>query len=283
MNKLQSGISKTIISSILAFSSGCQHLGIDIRKPRFLDELVVNTSNSFRTITRKAEEQGINEMRQILEDSFIEEAWVFIPETNEWHEIGFAEFYYMHAREIDENTYAPLYQSGTVLAKNTIRELAKKHNALIIYHTHPSPSRYEKELISVLKRQGRFRNGTIIELDNSVPVYNSIPSESDIATFIMFSKEFYRINPSGNISSNVCSSQGIASMTLTQEGRDYFKDKNLIKILDIAELYVLKAAYIPKENLKRVVDGMSDSLLKVQFIPHLTSSSQSSSPYPQAP
>ncbi len=49
-----------------------------------IDELVVNNKNQYKTVIYENENEGISEMRKLIENSQIEESWAYLPHQEKW-------------------------------------------------------------------------------------------------------------------------------------------------------------------------------------------------------
>ena len=117
--------------------TSCQH--IEIKPNVSLENLIVNESNYYRTVVNKSEEEGIKDIKNILENSFLEEAWVFLPKSKKWIEIGEEEKREIIIKEVDDKNIAYSYSSGANLSGYFINELFEKESNILFYHFHPNP------------------------------------------------------------------------------------------------------------------------------------------------
>jgi len=95
------------------------------RPVQYSNELVVNTSNKYQTITKKDEKQGILDLNNLVHDSH-EEAWVYLPKKQEWVEVGVSES-----------------NSKASISQRELDTLLQNNDEITPYHTHPfewSPS-----------------------------------------------------------------------------------------------------------------------------------------------
>lgn len=224
---------KALISLIaalgLAFSSSTESRPF-FEKPdiRYVDNLVLNTSNENRTAIKKSEYEGMYEMRKILEESELEEVWAFLPEKEEWREIGIKE---SPERRAVTNSRI-LYITRTELDLNYLEKLIRENNEIIIWHYSPKGSLLLRdEIKQAVERGNPLTEQEISKIIKNISVKEAIPSIIDLCGMISNSKKFYRLKPEGEISYKQCSELGTTEFKLTEKGKEYFQDKDLEQIL----------------------------------------------------
>ncbi|ODS33139.1 MAG: hypothetical protein SCARUB_01763 [Candidatus Scalindua rubra] len=184
-----------------------------------INNLVVNNKNKFRTIIYKNEEEGILEMRKLINTSEIEESWTFLPHQEKWIEIGINE---ESERKINGN-----YITKTGLDVQLLDELIIGNKDMVVYHFHPSHSLHLEDEIKERNEKGLTMNDQEIEKEKiKFLIKSAYPSKSDLMNMIGNSIEFFEKNPNGNITFKIGSYYGITEYYLTEEGRTYFNTNN---------------------------------------------------------
>jgi len=100
---------------------------------RYLDDLVVNNSNSYRTVIKESEEEGIQEILRLVKSSPLEEAWIYLPKKSEWIEIG------KNAKKEEKN--GEQYRTKAELDGECLKSLMRHQDSLVVYHFHPEVSK----------------------------------------------------------------------------------------------------------------------------------------------
>ena len=192
-----------------------------------INELVVNNKNQYKTVIYENEEEGILEMRKLIETSQIEESWAYLPRQEKWIEIGYSE---ESEKKIDEK-----YITKAKLDIQFLDELMNENNNMIIYHFHPSYSLSLEDKIKRRKKNGSPMNDNEINKERTrLLIKSAYPSRSDLMNMIGNSTEFFERNSEGNITFKVCSHYGITEYRLTDEGMEYlYADDSLKQILRI--------------------------------------------------
>ena len=117
------------------------------------DNLLLNRDNQIYFATNKNEEQGINNIKRIIDNSKYEELWLYLPEKQKWYEIGI-------------NSYIDEEGSKVENTKNDIKKILEKEKIkeLIFYHNHnyfPHPS--TNDIASMMQNTLYFSNYKIKE------------------------------------------------------------------------------------------------------------------------
>ncbi len=192
-----------------------------------INELVVNNKNEYKTIIYENENEGISEMRKLLESSQIEESWAYLPHREKWIEIGYNE---ESEKKINEN-----YITKAKLDIQFLDGLMNENNNMILYHFHSSYCLSLEDKIKKREKDGSPMNDNEIEKERiRLLIKSAYPSRSDLMNMIGNSTEFFERNSDGNITFKVCSHYGITEYRLTDEGRVYlYADNSLKQILRI--------------------------------------------------
>ena len=187
-----------------------------------INELVVNNKNQYKTVIYENENEGISEMRKLIESSQIEESWAFLPHQEKWIEIGHNE---ETEKKIDKR-----YITKAKLDVQLLDKLMSKNNNIILYHFHPSHSLSLEDKIRKREEDGLPMNDKEIERERvRLLIKSAYPSKSDLLNMIGNSTEFFERNADGNITFKICSHYGITEYHLTDEGITYLRADNSIK------------------------------------------------------
>jgi hypothetical protein len=265
---------KFLSTLILALTVGVRAgLSFDFESERpvkSVDSLVVNTSKEFRTVAKKSEEAGIEDMRKLSGISSLEESWAYLPKDSTFIEIGVDE-------KSSDNANPHMMVDIPYLEK-----LLKMYDDMTIYHFHPVIS---KKLIdgevNKWKKQGYSYTNDEVEFRMSIA--KSTPSGPDLGFMVVTSEFFYlhgTTSPKASIKERICSKYGVAEFSLTEEGREYFKDKNFSQCmfdgqLSHASAYVSFSKQRDKSaqpdlisEIKRFCRLLSNEDIKVEFTPY---------------
>ena len=192
-----------------------------------INELVVNNKNQYKTVIHENENEGISEMRKLIESSQVEESWVYLPHQEKWIEIGYNE---ESEKKIDES-----YITKAKLDIQFLDALMNENNNMILYHFHSSYCLSLEDKIKKREKNGSPMNDNEIEKKRiGLLIKSAYPSRSDLMNMIGNSMEFFERNSDGNITFKVCSHYGITEYRLTDEGMAYLHaDDSLKQILRI--------------------------------------------------
>lgn len=163
-----------VLSTVLALSS-CSTA---------TKNLAVNSSPQAE-IVRKSEPEGINDLRQLVEESFLEEAWVYLPQTEEWPDVGLRTKY-------DQDTNSVDYDEEKVKA------FAVKYSELHFWHIHTTPfSKFAwREFIGtppLTKLPVGYTRESLLEF---IYATDALPSKDDISSAIYFTCLLPTLSPS---------------------------------------------------------------------------------------
>lgn len=192
-----------------------------------INKLVVNNKNQYKTIIYENENEGILEMRKLIESSQIEESWAYLPHQEKWIEIGYNE---ESEKKVNES-----YITKAKLDIQFLDGLMNENNNMILYHFHPSYCLSLEDKIKRREKNGSPMNDDEIEKERIKSLIKSAyPSRSDMLNMIGNSTEFFERNSDGNITFKVCSHYGITEYSLTDKGKAYlYADNSLKQILRI--------------------------------------------------
>lgn len=176
----------------------------------YVDKLTVNLKNEYKNIVNKNEEEGVKDIRHLVKTSQYEEAWAYLPDKEQWVEIGVNEyvkrnidyflgthkeltFYFMRPNIADDNGGT---LTGHSLDAKILKELMKKNKNLIIDHFHPEDS-----------------------IGNMLPASVTSPSPPDLYTIAKQTINHGKYQPKGSIRFKVCSQYGVVEYRITEEGK----------------------------------------------------------------
>ncbi|MBW2982069.1 hypothetical protein KY343_04265 [Candidatus Woesearchaeota archaeon] len=229
-----------------------------------LENLVVNISDDKKYEVQKNEEEGIQDIRKLIKTSDLEEGWVYLPEKELWFETRIKQ-------RIEESNGLMHRRLKSDIGLCT--KLMKENNTLISYHFHLG--RYEEEL---REYENRLSNPLLKEgFKASVIAMKTIPSSKDLYFMIMLSLVCNKENPNGKISSKVCSPEGIVEYSLTEEGKRYFREKDVYETKKIIEEKHSRAKLLSaasdftvssQERINQLVDLLNDEYVTVRFSPY---------------
>ena len=228
-----------------------------------INELVVNNKNQFKTVIYENENEGILEMRKLIESSQIEESWAYLPRQEKWIEIGYSE---ESEKKIDEK-----YITKAKLDIQFLDELMNENNNMIIYHFHPSYSLSLEDKIKRRKKNGSPMNDNEIKKERTrLLIKSAYPSRSDLMNMIGNSTEFFERNSDGHITFKVCSHYGITEYRLTDEGMAYLHADNSLK--QIARITGISSSANIDANVKGEILEMNpretrDPLKRIKMSP----------------
>ncbi|MDO8516882.1 MAG: hypothetical protein Q7S33_02045 [Nanoarchaeota archaeon] len=206
-----------------------------LRKPKYVPNLVINYNDHIQTICPKNEEQGIKDMRNLLENNAAEEMWAYLPQKKIWYEIGIR---------------GKILNEGPIIFANIdeFSDLAKKNNNLTIYHIHPN----SKFLDS--KRQINDE-----DYRKMMKIISAVPGSNDIVQMIGCSLLSKMINPNSKVVSKICSSYGISDYQLTSKGIEYYQTipplelKNQVEMLT-QQMFSLDPSQFLGENKENILN-----------------------------
>ncbi|MGR3303352.1 MAG: hypothetical protein ACUZ8I_12730 [Candidatus Scalindua sp.] len=218
---------------ISTFTLNLNHLSLAVENTNkeegynVINELVVNNKNQYKTVIYENENEGISEMRKLIESSQIEESWAYLPHQEKWIEIGYNE---EPEKKINEN-----YITKAKLDIQFLDGLMNENNNMILYHFHTSYCLSLEDKIKEREKNGFPMNDNEIEKERiKFLIKSAYPSRSDLLNMIGNSTEFFERNSDGNITFKLCSHYGITEYRLTDEGIVYlYADNSLKQILRI--------------------------------------------------
>jgi len=261
--------------------------GCTLHRERPLQEisaLEINVDNMYRGIMYESEEKGVEDMRELIKTSPLEEIWAFTSQNEpKWSEIG--EEQGLHAAYIGENREQFMYSSGIRIDGRYLRKLAEQHDDIVIWHPHPNKEKIREVIREALRGTGSIpvtvstiTEETFNNLTNKVPptLNHALPSYADLQTMVSFSTAFYDLKPKGSLQWKLYAELGITSFCLTEQGIAEYKGKTKKFISEnLAEKMRKVANAVESSSLEdelaiveRAVDVLNDKYITVTFTPH---------------
>ena len=202
---------KNLKSLVLgAFMLGISSVSAETVK---LDSLIVNNNDNIQTVVCIPENIADRQARELL-TSELEEGWIFDKEC--WHEV------LSESSNIDycarhNNEYA----FGYVYSKDLEGIFAAAEDTLKFRHTHPyGDINKVREALAPL-RWGDWRQAWIDQ-----KVDGAAPNDGDIELFIWMQNEYGKVLQEGVLIGQISSEFGVTDFYLTEEGREYFREKS---------------------------------------------------------
>ncbi|MDR4496601.1 MAG: hypothetical protein MRK02_01545 [Candidatus Scalindua sp.] len=185
------------------------------REDIVIRELVVNNDNKYRTVICKNEEEGIKELRSLVDTSRIEECWIFLPPEERWVEIG--------SGAVPETRVDDHFITKVGVDVQFMESVMAKNNSLIVYHIHPTYSLFLEHQMRKCRENGQpMKEKEVKKARTEFLIKRAYPSGQDLGNMIENTMEFIKKNPGGNIMFKICSHYGITECYLTKEGKIYF-------------------------------------------------------------
>ena len=195
------------------------------KKIKYIPALVVNRENKVRTVIKKDEIEGIKDIKNLADTSAYEEAWAYLPEKQEWHEIGFDE---------EIINYEPTIRNDVDYKK----KLSRENNEIFIYHFHPTDESIEREgkEQEVVENEPEDKEEQYKESENYLGnifegYEDACPSMPDIISMIYSSINYTKLNPKVTIISKLGSIYGVTKYYLTEKGFEHYNQNNIDDVI----------------------------------------------------
>ena len=187
---------------------------------RTLDALIVNTAAD-KYIVRKNEEEGIKDIRKLLEGPDISEGWIYMPEQELWIEAG----------EIQDGPPDFSEPVQLMFDQESLCIAGPMQEDMHFYYFHPSRI-YEswvseaRDAVLKLEPSKEFYTDESIKarVEQMPKVKSAIPSARMVSNMVLTSLFSDKVNPGKEVMYCLCSDLGITDFSLTESGREYFKD-----------------------------------------------------------
>ena len=223
---------KTIIAG-LALLVG---LGVGYQCSRSPPEIVavetlsLNLDNNKRQVATKSLEDGLKDLAEIARTADQEEAYAFLPQTQEWIEVGVNE----NDDKFNGNVYCHQGQcvgyTKVSIDSDKLEELMKKHPEVRVYHIHPTD--FAKKLIAEYFSQAQ--KGNLDQRDAYFQArqevdFHGLPSTDDLLKIFGDERDIYSINPQGKLVMGVVAEDSVITFSLTDYGINYFGEMGWFK------------------------------------------------------
>jgi len=217
-----------------------------------LDSLVINTTDTIRTVIQKDESEGIKDLQSIIANAVYEEAWAYTPSDSTWHETGISQLIKNRIIRLDDSNeliiVKPEPSASLVRISDHIKTLFKLYDEIVDYHLHPLPDQE-------IKDEAESDNAEDLQTAREkLYVTKARPSYLDLLSMIALSHDFYTENPDGNISFKIASPLGITEYSLTEKGRNIPDSQFYDSLENFRSIF--------RPNL----DHLSDPIIKVHEI-----------------
>lgn len=194
---------------------------------KVIDKLIVNNNNNYKTVIYGNEDEGVSQIRELVENSLTEESWVYLPANEKWVEVGY--------NEESEKKIKKSYITRAKLDVRLLDILMGDNDHMVLYHFHPPSFHSLEDKIRKREKKGMPMSDNEIEKERvSLLIKSAYPSTSDLMNMIGNSTEYYERNPEGKITFKICSYFGITEYYLTDAGLIYlYADNSPEQILKI--------------------------------------------------
>ena len=202
------------------------------RPIKYVTNLVVNTSKSYKTAVYESESAGIEQIRILIEKSPLEESWAYLPKKELWIETGI-------------NEYNKPEGAGVSYEQPSLRSILKENDEIILYHFHP-----------------KWKDWL---------VYEALPSNNDLDSMVSISKQFYEQHPDGLITEKMCSYYGLTEYWITKSGLESFSKIKALQMVKTPEFERLSISrHIIEESVLTGIslNVLNGDRVCVNFIPY---------------
>lgn len=241
------------------------------------NKLKINNENNFKFVTERDEKETISDMYKELNNSILEESWIFNKNNKIWYETGKHSIFKgdSKGRFIDSSTrYKGLARK---IIRETLKEQPNTPQYFVHYHIHPSEKLVRDSLIKIKeshlnnldnlfeekKRDNKMYSETSKAIRKAFKgISKARPSIADIR--LMFSDEVseLRISPFVYSKHKIRSQYGITEYNLTSKAIEYFvKQGNEI----------LSSRQLKDYDLQKKENGeffLKNDFLSIHFIPN---------------
>lgn len=240
LGKILTGIATSLALGFNTYDSKAQYAPRKDSKKieAYSEKLGLNNHDGIRFITCKSEEEGIKDIREIAKTFPHEEIWLYLPELEEWHEIGVKRFLMKNEGGFVASGvgYDFDYVNG-ILNRTKVGEI-------IFYHNHPlfeniraalketnpvSNEEYEKSLGYPSSLEKTSLDTIIKDFKSSFDTlyqkgfHTSAPSSTDLKFLIKKTSMFscYKVKD------KICSADGVTEFYLTERGINLYNSVRL--------------------------------------------------------
>ncbi|MFH1317386.1 MAG: hypothetical protein ABII01_07740 [Candidatus Woesearchaeota archaeon] len=179
-----------------------------------VSEFAPNPRNKYRTQLSMPEKDAVRQLERLLESEY-EEAWAFLPEKQQFIEIGQWERKFSTRIRSFNNRHDWDY--------DYLVKLLIENDDIVIYHIQPRPN--EKDVEEVKDRYREFGHSEEL-LERKAFEYIislSLPNPMDMSRMIRASLAIKDIHPEGQFRAKLCAPYGVTEYWLTDQGADFIK------------------------------------------------------------
>ncbi|MBI4152533.1 hypothetical protein HY495_02375 [Candidatus Woesearchaeota archaeon] len=227
--------------------------------------LAVNSSPT-APIVYKQEKEAFKDLRKLVAEAEVEEAWCYVPEETSWHDIGLEVAVGNGRATVDYDL-------------QKIGKLAAEHETLDFYHLHPQPmmmnliAPYVRDP-SLSRRYSKQRIKEIFTADAAVP------SPDDLGSAIYLACTYQQPNRQQQFRFFIASHYGITNYTpqpeLLTDFCRLFGGANLLTLATAFGKNILEELHpeVVERKIKRAVAGgfptslSPDLMITIEFIPY---------------
>ncbi|MFH1053447.1 MAG: hypothetical protein V1740_03450 [Candidatus Woesearchaeota archaeon] len=181
---------------------------------RIVSRFAANPGNDYRTVLKISENEAIRQLEGLLESNY-EEAWAFLPEKQQFIEIGQWEQKFSTKMRSFNNRHDWDYDH--------LVELLIENDDIVIYHTQPKPNEKYVEEVKDRYREFGYSEELIERKAFEYIISLSLPNPMDMARMIRASLAIKDIHPEGQFRVKLCSPYGVTEYWLTDQGADFIK------------------------------------------------------------
>ena len=193
------------------------------RPNQLSDSLQINSENKVRYVTLKSEQDGIKDLKKLVMQSKVEEAWVYLPKITTWIEVGTDE-----KAEIETITKeGRTYLKEAKVDEAIIWELAKTYAELILYHLHPFSSLRLRTTLNLMQtNSGKSVPKEIITEERQKCLEEDArPSSQDVIYAFTLARRIHGINPYPDFSAKVVSRLGVTEQKINSSALEWDPEK----------------------------------------------------------
>jgi hypothetical protein len=219
----------TIAASVIIPLSGGLIWEDISRKRSFVETKSIELNESAKIqYTNNNEIEGLKDIQPQINNSVFEYALAYLPEKQQWVQCGLGSETIVRGGD---------FSSELRLKKWLIKELMGKNSILVLYHTHPTPTKWiynciteSAEVCSTIatsQTQLDFLLSHVPqEIMESCYANCTKPSNVDVHYMIDLTKQFKKNQEYGDMLFKICSEYGVTQFGLTENGIDWVNNKN---------------------------------------------------------
>ncbi len=232
------------------------------RDNELVDKLALNTENKTRQVVNKGMDEGIQDMRTLLNQP-LEENWVYLPDKKEWHETGYREKLYNHSSFI---------RAEVLVDRDYLAKLAKGNKRVEGWHIHCDPEVFEQEASKMPETKAREAYHDNSQKETSEVMHSIFKGKHtarvsvvDMVSGIINLNRVRKADSSVDFSSGICSEHGVTRYKFTDDMKQYLDSTGGVFHLD--------NQFVPKDSyVKHMPDGsinVKSKWIDIKFTPHV--------------